>query len=46
MKQDWDAATRASAEGNVEEAVARVKSAQQKGNEVLALLKMQPPAAG
>jgi hypothetical protein len=46
MKQDWTAATQASATGNVEEAVARVKSAQQKGNEVLGLLKMQPPSPG
>jgi hypothetical protein len=42
MKQDWAAASQASAAGNVEEAVARVKSAQQKGNEILGLLKMQP----
>jgi hypothetical protein len=46
MKQDWTAATQASAAGNVEEAVARVKSAQQKGNEVLGLLKMQAPSPG
>jgi hypothetical protein len=46
MKQDWTAATQASAAGNVEEAVARVKSAQQKGNEVLGLLKMQPAPSG
>lgn len=46
MKQDWTAATQASGAGNVEEAVARVKSAQQKGNEVLGLLKMQPPSPG
>jgi hypothetical protein len=46
MKRDWTAATQASAAGNVEEAVARVRSAQQKGNEVLGLLKMQPPSPG
>lgn len=46
MKQEWTAATEASAAGNVEEAVAKVKSAQQKGNEVLGLLKMQPASPG
>jgi outer membrane murein-binding lipoprotein Lpp len=46
MKQEWTAATQASASGNVEEAVARVKAAQQKGNEVLGLLKMQPTSPG
>ena len=46
MKQDWTAATQASAAGNVEEAVAKVKSAQQRGNEVLGLLKMQAPSPG
>lgn len=43
MKQDWAAATQASGAGNFEEAVARVKAAQQKGTEILALLKMQQP---
>ena len=44
MKQNWTAATQASAAGNVEEAVAAVKAAKQKGSEILGLLGMQ--AAG
>ncbi len=46
IKQDWTAATQASAAGDVEQAVAKVKSAKQKGTEVLALLGMQQPPAG
>ena len=43
MKQNWTAATQASAAGNVEEAVASVKAARQKGTEILGLLGMQAP---
>jgi hypothetical protein len=41
MKQSWTQATQASAAGNVEEAVAAVKAAKEKGTEILGLLKMQ-----
>ena len=46
LKQDWTAATQASAAGDVEQAVTKVKAAKQKGTEVLALLGMQQPPAG
>jgi hypothetical protein len=42
LKQNWTAATQASAAGNVEEAVAQVRAAKEKGTEVLGLLGMTP----